>query len=190
MNVVNDMKVRFIVIITGALFSCSKSNDRKSTNDTGNSLITSTVNLVAVEDTTHFDYADAYNLESYLTKSIEGENIETVDFDCAILIYPTGVQIEEMKKEGEEDFYIVADDNNWYQSIAIGVIDSVGIRKITANGRFLRLKGLRQTWNLDIRKKNLPPWNIVFFKTTKEPMVISIIDLTVDEVKNYFEIRE
>jgi hypothetical protein len=91
-----------------------------------------------------------------------------------------------MKKEGEEDFYTIADDNGWYQGMAIGMIDSVGIRKTTANGQFLRLKGQQKTWELDIRKKNLPAWNLVFFKTTKAPVIVSTVDLTVDQVKDYF----
>ena len=138
-------------------------------------------------DITSFDYDSFFKLESYLTKNkIENGKYEIVDFDCEILIYPTIEQIYEMKKEEGEDFYIGADDSNWYQGQAIGMIDSIAIKKITATGQFLRLKGKQETWDLDIRKKNLPTWNLIFFKTNKEPKIVSTVDLTVDEVKEYF----
>jgi hypothetical protein len=35
--------------------------------------------------------------------------------------------------------------------------------------RFIRIVGKANTWDLDIRKENLPAWNLIFFKTTKEP---------------------
>lgn len=143
-------------------------------------------------DTTSYDYDSYFKLESYLAKNkIDNQNFEVIDFDCAILIYPTVEQIDEMKKEeGEEDFYIGADDSNWYQAKAIDMIDSVGIKKITARRQFLRLKGKQETWDLDIRKKNLPTWNLIFFKADREPKIISTVDLTVDEVKRYFNEME
>lgn len=155
------------------------------------SVTTTTVDAnseIITVDTTSYDYDSYFKLESYLTKDkVDNKKFETIDFDCAILIYPTVEQIDEMKKEyGEEDFYIAADDNNWYQGQAIGIIDSVGVKMTTVNGQFLRLKGIQTTWDLDIRKKNLPTWNIIFFKTDKEPKIISTVDLTADEVQDYF----
>lgn len=147
---------------------------------------------VIIVDTTSYDYDSYFKLESYLTKDkIENKNFEIIDFDCAILIYPTSDQIDQMKKEyGEEAFYTVADDNSWYQEQAIGMIDSVGVKKTTVKGQFLKLKGRQMTWDLDIRKKNLPTWNLIFFKTDKGPKIISTVDLTVDEVKKYFNEME
>ena len=57
-------------------------------------------------DTTSFNYDSYFKLDSYLSKyNIENGKFEIIDFDCAILIYPTVEQIDEMKKEeGEEDF--------------------------------------------------------------------------------------
>ncbi|MGE0587740.1 MAG: hypothetical protein AB7O48_04145 [Cyclobacteriaceae bacterium] len=141
-----------------------------------------------IEDLASFDYNAQFELNNYLVLGDSGlNNIDTVDFDCAILIYPTLDQIERMKEEeGEEDFYIGADDSNWYQAQSIEMIDSVGVTKIGAN-RYLHLVGLNKTWNLDVRKEGLPAWNLIFFKTTKEPEVISAIDLTVEQVRDYFE---
>ncbi|MCB0488410.1 MAG: hypothetical protein R2820_11180 [Cyclobacteriaceae bacterium] len=141
-----------------------------------------------IEDLANFDYNAQFELSNYLVLRDSGLNdIDTVDFDCAILVYPTLDQIEGMKEEeGEKDFYIGADDSNWYQAQSIEMIDSVGVTKIGAN-RYLHLVGFDKTWNLDVRKEGLPAWNLIFFKTTKEPEVISTIDLTVAQVRDYFE---
>jgi hypothetical protein len=185
------MRLRLVFILSIGLWSCSKTVDNKSLSGISDSAITTTVDTssqILTVDTTRFDYESYFKLESYLTKdNIENIKLEIIDFDCAILIYPTVEQIDEMKKEyGEEDFYTVADDNSWYQGQAIGIIDSVGVKKTTARGQFLRLQGKQATWDLDIRKKNLPTWNLIFFKTDKEPKIVSTVDLTVDEVKEYF----
>jgi hypothetical protein len=168
--------------------------DTKSSRETSDSTTKTvdTISQLPTVDTARFDYDSYFKLESYLTKNkIENEKFETIDFDCAILVYPTIEQIEEMKKEeGEEDFYIAADDINWYQGQAIDMIDSVGITNTAATGQFIRLKGKQETWDLDIRKKNLPAWNVIFFKTDKEPKIVSTVDLTVDEVRAYFNKNE
>ena len=190
------MRINLIIILSAGLFSCTKTSDNKLINNTTDSVGTlekvEKVEKVETIDATNYDYAELFKLDSYLTKNaIDEERLETVDYDCAILIYPTESQIEEMKRtEGEETFYIAADDSNWYQGQAIGIIDSLGIKTFTAKGRYLRLKGQRETWDLDIRKKNLPAWNLIFFKRSKEPEIISTIDLTVDKARDYFEIGE
>ena len=148
-----------------------------------------TIDTVTTMD---FDYESLFNLESYLVNNLtDNSTLEIIDIDCAILIYPTVDQINEMKEnEGEEDFYIIADDNNWYQAMAIQMVDSVGVRKKSASGQYLRLKGQNKTWDLDIRKNGFPQWNLIFFKRTKEPQIISTVDLTVEQIREYFEIGE
>jgi hypothetical protein len=175
------MKLCAFVILGFAFISCSKPTERTDTQ------ADSLAAVAADTDTTEIDYEASLKLESYLTKTI-GSEAETIDYTCAILIYPTEEQIEAMKKEvGEDDFYTIADDSQFYLGMAIEKIDSVGIKTATAGGQWLRLKGQAQTWDLDIRKKNLPEWNVIFFNTTKEPKIISAIDLTTTEVRTYFD---
>ncbi|WKZ58864.1 MAG: hypothetical protein QY309_13405 [Cyclobacteriaceae bacterium] len=183
-----QMRLLIIAIISLGLLSCSKPADTSSNLQQADSLKTEIDSTTTYE----FDYDAQFKLDNYLTTdSFDEKTNDLIDFECAILIYPTSEQIDEKKKnEGEEDFYIGADDSNWYQAMAIEKIDSAGIKTITASGRYLRLRGQNKTWDLDIRKKNLPAWNLIFFKPTKEPKIISTVDLTVDETKNYFEIRD
>lgn len=94
------------------------------------------------------------------------------------------------KTRDEDDFYAAADDNIWYQGIALEMIGSAGIKSITTKGRFLKLIGENKTWNLDIRKKNLPAWNLIFFNRNKEPEIISTIDLTTKQIVDYFDVAQ
>ena len=182
------MIVRLVFIVCFGLCSCSRTTDKELNSDTPDSIGTVTVDTVEAPD---FDYESIFKLDSYLTKITDKDSIQLVDFDCAILVYPTQEQVDEMiKTEGEDDFYVGADDSNWYLAQAIDTLDYTVIKTITASGQFLRLKGKERVWELDVRKKNLPGWNLIFFKTTKDPQIVSMTDLTVDEVKDYFEIRE
>ncbi|MBN8701863.1 MAG: hypothetical protein J0M08_02285 [Bacteroidetes bacterium] len=179
----------YILIATG-LLSCT-SQTQQSDNKALDSLTTISADTIAKIDTSSFGYEDYGKLESYLAKNkINSSSLQVIDYDCAILIYPTENQIKEMEKEnGEEAFYTIAEDSQFYQGNAIGIIDSLGIKTIKASGQFLRLKGDNETWDLDIRKKNLPAWNIIFFKSAKEPQIISAIDLTIEQTKHYFELK-
>ncbi len=184
------MKSHLAIIVVIVLCSCT-SKKQQSDIKTTNNLTIHSVDTVDIIDTSKFEYEDYGKLESYLSKiKIKDGSFEAVDFDCAILIYPNDRQIDEMKKEnGEDNFYTIADDSQYYQGTAIGIIDSIGIKTITASKQFLRLVGNNRTWDIDIRKKNLPAWNIIFFKRTKEPQIISAIDLTVEQTKQFFEIK-
>lgn len=178
------MKFCILILLGLAFISCSKPSEKTDT--PADSLAAVATDTISSE----IDYEASLKLESYLTKNIASEP-ETIDYTCAILIYPTDEQMEEMKKEvGEDDFYTIADDSQFYLGMAIEKIDSVGIKKTTATGQVLRLKGQTKTWDLDIRKKNLPEWNVIFFNTAKEPKIISAIDLTTEEVKSYFDVRD
>jgi hypothetical protein len=122
------MRLKFILIIVTTLLSCSKPNSN-SIQELTDSLPKSNADISRALpriDTTHYDYDNYFQLESYLIKDkIDDTKFELVDFDCAILIYPTDEQIDEMKKEFGEDFYTIADDNLWYLGQAIGIIDSM-----------------------------------------------------------------
>jgi hypothetical protein len=182
----------FLISVCAGLFGCSKNAPKTealkgdSLPLTADSSITEKVYTAATLD----EYKTLYDLQSYLTDA-DSANTETIDFDCAILIFPTEEQIERMKKDyNEEDFYVVADDNNWYQAKAIDIIDSLGIKTITAKERYVKLKGENKNWTLDIRKDHLPCWNLVFFKRTKAPQIIPTVNLTPEKAREFFEISK
>jgi hypothetical protein len=174
------MKRFFVCVVFAALCSCSKTTDSKSKNSLTDTLVKTTASEV--------DYENLFKLESYLVSNVpEDAKLQIIDSTCAILVYPTDEQLEELKKnEGEENFYTAADDSNWYMAHALEKMDSAGVRYIEASGRFLQLKGVNKTWTLDVRKRNLLPWNLIFFKLNRDPQIIPTIDLTTEKVKEYF----
>ena len=176
------MRQILITMIFVGLWSCYKI-DNKSDILTEDTMANEPVYFALTLD----EYKTLYKLETYLA-TIEDSTAEIVDFDCAILIYPTEQQIEEMKAIQGEYFYSVDEENNLRHKAAIRMIDSIGIKTVTTKAQYLRLKGRDKTWNLDIRKEMLPSWNLIFFRTTKEPKVLPVISLTTDQVSRYFGI--
>ena len=182
------MRTICIIIFSLGLSSCSRTTNNKS------SIHADSVKIVLTDTTktVEIDYESLFKLDSYLvTNIVDTSRIQTIDFDCAILVYPTDEQIEEIKKEeGADNFYTIADDNNWYQGLAIEMVDSVGINKEGASRQFIQLIGQDKTWTLNLRKKGLPTWNMIFFKRNKEPLIIQTISLTTEKVRDYFEVKK
>jgi len=179
----NKMRLNHFLIIGIGLLGCSKREG--NTTSQADSLDSKPVYSALTLD----EYKEFYNSDSILINGALADL--TIDFDCAVLIYPTEEEIDKMKKAyGEGDFYIIADDNNWYQGMAIEMLDSVGIKKVTVHGDSLRFKGESKTWGYDLKKDSLTGWNIIFFSRTKGPQVISTVDLTTQEIRGYFDIRE
>ena len=162
------MNFRILFLIGLAFLNCSLTFDTHNTYQTDNNSI--------------------YKLESYIEKNkIDNSKLQNISFDCAILVYPTGRQTSEMKKEnGEETFYISADDNSYYLGKAIELLDSLNVKTVTAEKTYIKLIGDKNSWTLNLRKKGLPAWNLVFFSQGKEPEIISTVDINADQICDYF----
>src|SRR5687768_13593579 len=176
------MTMRYIFTLLNllAFLGCSKEDNSM---ELGDSSAVAKVYTAATLD----EFKTMYSINTYITAQAEESKTETIDFDCAILIYPTDEQIEEMKKTmGDQEFYAVTEESNWYQGRAFDLLDSLHIKKVTANARYLRLKGLNGVWILDIRKQYLPSWNLILFKTVKEPKIVLTAGLTGEQAEEYF----
>lgn len=175
------MKITTVLVLSFGLWSCSTKSENSATIEADSLKL----------DSTQMEELGSENLEAYLVPDqIDTAQVQIIESSSAILIYPTEDQIENMKKEyGEEDFNTIMDDYQFYQAQAIQNIDSVGIKTITASKRFIRLKGDKRVWVLDIRKKNLPAWNLIFFKNDKAPEVVPTINVTTPIIRNYFDMK-
>jgi len=169
----------FLTIAIG-LLGCSQ-GDKKNSAQRDHPDSTGTYSSLTLDE-----YKAFYGRDSSAFKT--GEPIDmTIDFDCAVVLYPSDEEISEMKEAyGEEDFYIVADDSNWYLGMAIAMLDSLGIKMATVHGDSLKFKGESGRWDFDIKKDSLSGWNIILFSRTKGPRLISTVDITVDEIRDYF----
>jgi hypothetical protein len=172
------MKRSFILTLAMLISGCSGKVSENVATDI-DSVSTESADSIALD----------YSLvENYVyTGPLDTANVETIDYDCAVLIYPTEDQIASMEKEYGDDFYTVADDAQFYQAAAIEKLDSAGIQQLVSNSkRYLRFKDNLREWTLDVRKKGAPEWNVIFFKKKKQPKIAFAIDVNKDSIRSYF----
>jgi hypothetical protein len=151
----------------------------------------STINAISEikSETDSYNYENLFELENYLiNENIDSARLQEINESVVLLIYPTDEQIEGMKKaEGEDNFYTIADDAMYYHGSAIGLIDSLGVKIVTAERPFIKFRGDNQSWILHIRDEKDPPWNMIFFNASRKPEVVSTPDVNVDLIKSYFD---
>ncbi len=177
------MRIIIGIIFILGLFGCGRTKDNKS--GVTDSLKVSADSVKKDE----FDYDSQFKLENYIVEDqTDTSKVQVIDFSCALIIDPTADQVDEMKKkEGEENFYVGADDAIFYQAQALDLIDSAVVKKEFVKKQFIKFIGVDKTWTLDIRKKNLPAWNLILFNRKKTPQPEPTISLTFEKVKEYFE---
>lgn len=176
------MKQVSVIALCIALLSCRQKQN-----------VTNATQPIKISGSTSAKADDEYNAQFKLENYFAGEQpdaskVQVIDYTCAVIISPTHEQVEEMKKtEGEEEFYTIADDANFYQTRAIELVDSAGIKTAGTQKQFIKFVGSASSWTLDIRKKNLPAWNVILFNTKKAPEPTGAVNLTYESVKKYFE---
>ena len=133
------------------------------------------------------NYESFLNIDNYkadVTPSLS--EIQEIDSTAVIVIHPTEEQISEMEEKYGEDFQTIADDYSFYQAEATSRLDSMGIKTIPAEKKYLKFQGKNNQWVLDIRKEGAPEWNMIFFTTEKTPEIISSIDVTNEKIREFF----
>jgi hypothetical protein len=126
-----------------------------------------------------------YGLENYLSHDAD-PNSETVNFDCAVIVFPTGKQIQYYKDMLKEDFYESVKSNNEYYDMVKEVIESAGVKTTSTRGEYLRMIGTNMTWNLILRKDYLPPWNLIFFTRDHGPKIVPPSEFGTELITTYF----
>lgn len=103
--------------------------------------------------------------------------VEIIDTKCAIFKNPDSKEVEKMKEEYGEDFYVVADDNIFYTSESKTFLDSMKLKQVylTENRyvQFIDNKG--NSIYFDLKGKYSLPWNLLFFDPVKG---LKIVDMT------------
>lgn len=115
-----------------------------------------------------------------------------IEADCcntAVSYIPDSLQLERMKQKlGEEDFYTIADDANYYQSEAAGILEgsklAVRYVKDVKYIRFVNKLGKSMIVNTD----TLSLFNLFLFDRDKLPRMIDITD-TNAEYDRYFSTK-
>ena len=178
------MKIIIAISVSLCLFSCG--NQRVNQTEGVDSLKTVDKDSMKRNE---FDYEGQFKLEKYLANDQpDTATIQVIDFNCSLIIDPSSDQVDEMKKRlSEEDLSTIADDNLFYQWQAKQLIDSAGVKAAAAKKRFIKFIGTDKSWVLDIRKKDLPAWNLILFNRKKDPQPVSTTSLTFEKIKEFFE---
>ncbi len=76
-------------------------------------------------------------LKSYLVAKKPTKDFQIINENCAIIIEMRDENIEEKKKEGEENFYTAADDYMFYQASALEFLVKKKTKIVTPKVRYL-----------------------------------------------------
>ncbi len=134
-------------------------------------------------------YEESFVLKNYIVGNVPANDVQKLDSDAVVFIYPDSVQVEQMKKEdGEDDFYTGADDAQYYQGQALEMCDSVKMKHITPEKRYIQFVSKVKTIYFDTRAKAARGWMTVFFRTDSLPRIVSVFDAISDStLKAYFK---
>lgn len=120
-------------------------------------------------------------------------NSQIIKEKCFVLIYPTDKQIEKLKEINEKDFYLLADDNNYWMSELIEISKKMKINTIIANKRKLCFISNNQINTVDLDKKDsgqLFDWNLIIFNESKTPEFTKFVQPDEIYLKEYFNVNE
>ncbi|MBT1701035.1 hypothetical protein KK083_29350 [Fulvivirgaceae bacterium PWU4] len=176
-------KVRPLIAITIflAVISCSK---KEPLSDSCKDIIESDSFYYALPLSVQ-QYKQMYRLENYLTAGTD--SVQTIDFDCAVIVNPTNEQVGELKKMQGQDFEENAKIDTRHREAARCMIESRGIQTLTATGQFIRFTSKNQTWHLDVQRDMLPDWKLILYKEGNAPLILPGLTLTMEDVDQYFK---
>ena len=130
--------------------------------------------------------------EKAKTDSLENKTSTIIDQDvlttaCAVIISPTDLKIDSLKKVYKDDFYTIADDNNFYVASATNYLDSVKTKIIYKKSmgiiKFKGTNGVSEEINL-----NESLWEILLFNGKTEPIVANLTNF-VSDYNRYMEMK-
>ncbi|HWK03844.1 MAG TPA: hypothetical protein VNS58_09435 [Puia sp.] len=103
---------------------------------------------------------------------------------CAVMIDPTEAKLKQLKKEdGEENFYSMADDNQFYMGTAIGYLDSIHYKMIDRQSKGT-IKFRTAAGNLVKMNLTKYDWAILLFNGKDTPIEADITTFK-DEFERY-----
>ncbi len=110
----------------------------------------------------------------------------TVSGPAAVLFHPDSVRLMEWKAEKEaDDFFILADDAQWYTAKARTFLKEKGLLTIDTDQRCISF--IQENGNkIHLRTDTLEPvWGLILFDGLKEPLVTYPVEVEID-CQQYF----
>lgn len=132
------------------------------------------------------DIPDMPTLEGFLVDAITDTAVQELSGSLVLIVQPSDKQISEMEKEySEDELATIFDDASFYQSEAVQLLDSLGIKNVTSSKRFVRYRNVIREWYFDLEKQN-SPWVLIFLATDQKPQVVFTTDLSAEKIQSYF----
>ena len=126
-------------------------------------------------------------IEEYYTT--DKSDCQIIDEPCFVLIYPTDEQIKALKALNESDFYVVADDNNYYMAEVVELSKLMNVKSMTAKKRKLCFLSKTGHHTVDLNRNDhgeLMDWNLIIFNPNKTPEFYSFSEPNKAYLITYF----
>ncbi|NNE48256.1 MAG: hypothetical protein HKN37_16510 [Rhodothermales bacterium] len=94
-----------------------------------------------------------------------------------LFVSPDSQEVAALKQQmGEEDFYVAADDENWYRSAGFDLLDSLQVAYTsTSEKKFtFMVDGLEQDYDWS---EKTPGWFVILYDGTRAPVVTFSVEL-------------
>ncbi|MCW3126424.1 MAG: uncharacterized protein JWO03_2082 [Bacteroidetes bacterium] len=150
------------------------------------SLARATDSLRIADSLDNARYLASRVVENYLVKSVMPGTCINVSGNAVVLALPDSAQIEDMKhRKGEENFYMMADDANWYFTQARAFANGQGVRVVESPERYIRFGTNSSALLFDKHAKASPGWLVILFRPDGMPKIINAVDIQTEYPK-YF----
>ena len=122
-----------------------------------------------------------------VTEVLQSNDSIIIKGACAVLFSPDSIKINHLKSlYGEDNFYILTDDNLWYLSEARQFLQSKKIRIVETEKeriQFIQSNGRK----IDVNISNTDTsWGYILFDGKKEPIKFDLIEIVGNHAK-YFD---
>jgi hypothetical protein len=123
----------------------------------------------------------------YLNANINNDTLY-INTQAAVFYEPDSLKIERIKKKvGEENFYIGADDYNYYMHLSYGFIDSIKLPILrTENKKILKFISNDSSNEIIILDTLSQLWGVYFFDPRKKSKQADIVSIE-DDYNIYFK---
>lgn len=179
-------KVLLFLFISFLGFACGNTAEKERVETNNKKSEIASDSLKQEENLKAFD--ESFKLENYLLKSLQNNDFITVSESAGIFISPDSLQIDKMKKSnGEETFYIIADDNIYYEYEASEFLKEKNIKVINPATRYIKFIAKGKEFYFDTKSQASIGWTAVLFSPSKPaPKIINPVDIE-QEFEEYFK---
>ena len=126
------------------------------------------------------------DFRSYLVDSAPDRDCQVINEKAVVFVFPDSIQIETMKKEeGDTNFYVAADDANWYWSEAHEFLTKKTVKVIEAEKRYLKFEAASGPIFFDTKAGISEGWIVILFRRDSLPQIIKSVDIE-QEYEKYF----